>query len=158
MNSKPTIFSFLSHIFFYYGITMLIMNILCVLFGENAQQVSEMFSLGSAGLSVKTSCQILLLTTLLETAETLFMTDVIIKKMPFALRVSLMLTSTFLITVIFILICRWFPVHQTEAWILFVVMFALCCFFSTIISILKERKNNRILEEAFNRMKMEEQK
>ena len=81
MNSKPTIFSFLSHIFFYYGITMLIMNILCVLFGENAQQVSEMFSLGRAGLSVKTSCQILLLTTLLETAETLFMTDVIIKKM-----------------------------------------------------------------------------
>ncbi len=153
MEKKPTIFSFLAQIFMIYGITNGLLNIFCLLFGEEASGFSAIFSLGSAGVSVAVSFQFLLVITIIVTLRFIFMTDCIIKNMPLGLRTVLMFAGALTATLAFIFCFGWFPADEPKAWIMFVVCFAISAAVSTFISVLNEKQENKKLEEALQKFK-----
>lgn len=114
-----------------------------------------MFSLGSKGISVATSMQyfgVAILTTLY---RFVFCTDTVIKNMPVLLRVSLMLIFVVGTVSAFIVIFKWFPVNAWEPWVLFVFCFVVSFIVSGVVVTLKEKLENKRMEEALLRYKEE---
>lgn len=153
MNNKPTIFDYLSQVFMIYGITVLILNIFCLIFGEAARDYSTIFSLGCSGLSVKTMLQFLLAIAVTIVFRFLFMTDLLIKKMSITARIIAMFIAVFLNIVAFVILCGWFPVNDPKAWAMFLISFAVSCTVSTGISVSREKYENRQLSEALQKLK-----
>ena len=156
MDNKPTILGYLTQVFMIYGIAVLTLNIFCLLFGDSAREISSIFTLGSAGLSVTTMLQFLLAIGITILFRFIFMTDILIKKMPLAARIIIMFAAAFLNIMVFVILCGWFPVDNLTAWIMFLISFAISCAVSTAVSLLKEKMENRRLAEALNRLKEEE--
>lgn len=156
MNHKPTILDYLSQVFMIFGITIFLLNIFCLIFGESAKDFSAIFSLGSSGLGVKTALQFLLAIAITIVFRFTFMTDILIEKMSMTARIIAMFTAAFLNIVIFILLCHWFPVNNPTAWAMFLISFIVSCTVSTIISVCKEKYENRQLSEALQKLKEEE--
>lgn len=156
MDKDFSLLKFLSHVFMIYGITTGLLNIFCILFGESAHGFSTIFSFGSAGVSVATSLQFLLAVSVIVGLRSVFMTDILIKKMPLAARIIVMFAGAFGTILVFVFLFDWFPADMPMAWIMFIVCFILSCAVSTIISMLAERQENRKLEEALKRYKEEE--
>ena len=156
MDNKPTILDYLTQTFMIYGIAVLTLNIFCLLFGDSAREISTIFALGSVGLSVTTMLQFLLAIGITILFRFIFMTDLIIKKMPLAARIITMFAAAFLNIVVFVILCGWFPVDNLMAWIMFLISFTISCAVSTAVSLLKEKMENRRLAEALNRLKEEE--
>ena len=156
MNNKPTIFDYLSQVFMIFGITVLLLNIFCLIFGGSAKDFSTIFSLGNSGLSVKTTLQFLLAIAITIVFRFLFMTDLLIEKMSMTVRIIAMFIAVFLNIVVFIIMCKWFPVNDPKAWTMFLVSFAVSCTVSTAISICREKYENRQLSEALQKLKEEE--
>ncbi len=155
MDKNFSALKFLSQVFIIYGVTTLLLNVFCILFGVPSQDISTIFSLGSAGVSVATSLQFLLAVTVITALRVVFMTDILIKRMPLAARIIAIFASAFAVTILFILIFKWFPADMPLAWTMFVVCFAISCTVSTAISVVAERHENRRLEEALKRCKEE---
>ena len=153
MDNKPTILDYLSQVLMIFGITVLLLNVFCLMFGESAKEFSEIFSLGSSGLSAKTMLQFLLAIAITIVFRFAFMTDVIIKKMPLAARIITMFTAVFLKIVVFIILCGWFPVNNPTAWVMFLISFAVSCSVSTVVSLFREKTENRKLAEALKKFK-----
>ena len=156
MDNKPTILDYLSQVFMIFGIAVLTLNIFCLLFGDSARDISTIFTLGNAGLSVTTMFQFLLAIGITILFRFIFMTDILIKKMPLAARIITMFAAAFLNIMAFVILCGWFPVDNLMAWIMFLISFAISCTVSTAVSLLKEKMENRKLAEALNRLKEEE--
>ena len=153
MDNKPTILDYLSQVFMIFGITILLLNIFCLVFGESAKEFSTIFTLGNLGLSVKTMIQFLMAIAITIVFRFAFMTDILIKKMPLAARIIVMFTAAFLNIVAFIILCGWFPVNNIKSWIMFLISFAVSCTVSTAVSLFKERTENRKLAEALKKYK-----
>lgn len=156
MDKNFSLLKFLSQVFMLYGITTGLLNIFCLLFGESAYGLSTIFSLGSLGVSVSTSLQFLLAVSVITGMRCIFMTDILIKKMPLAARIISLFTGAFATVLIFTFIFGWFPADLPLAWIMFIVCFIISCAVSTMISVLAERQENRRLEEALKRYKEEQ--
>ena len=156
MDNKPTIFDYLTQAFMIYGIAVLMLNIFCLMFGDSAREISTIFALGSVGLSVTTMLQFLLAIGITILFRFIFMTDILIKKMPLAARIITMFAAAFLNIMVFVILCGWFPVDNLTAWIMFLISFTISCAVSTAVSLLKEKMENRKLAEALNRLKEEE--
>ena len=155
MDKKPTIFDYLSQVFMIFGITILVLNIFCLIFGELANEFSSIFTLGSEGLSVETMLQFLLAIAITIVFRSIFMTDLIIKKMPLLARIIVLFAAAFLNIMVFVIVCGWFPVNNLLAWIMFIISFAVSCTLSTLVSILRERTENKRLAEALDKLKEE---
>ena len=156
MNNKPTIFGYLSQVFMIFGVTVLLLNIFCLMFGESAKDFSAIFSLGSSGLGVKTTLQFLFAIAITIIFRFLFMTDLLIEKMSMTARIVAMFTATFLNIVVFVILCNWFPINNIKAWTMFLISFVVSCTVSTLVSICKEKYENRQLSEALQKLKEEE--
>ena len=156
MDKKPTIFDYLSQVFMIFGITILALIIFCLIFGETAREFSTIFALGNGGLSVETMLQFLLAIAITITFRFIFMTDLIIKKMPLTARIIVLFAAAFLNIVVFVIVCGWFPVNNLTAWIMFIISFAVSCTLSTLVSLLWEKAENKRLAEALNKLKEEE--
>ena len=155
MDKKPTVFDYLSQVFMIFGITILLLNIFCLIFGETARDYSEIFALGSEGLSVETMLQFLFAIAITITFRFIFMTDLIIKKMLLSARIVTLFAAAFLNIVAFIIVCGWFPVNNLLAWIMFLISFAVSCTLSTLVSTLWEKTENKRLAEALDKLREE---
>lgn len=156
MENRPTILKFLQKVFVIYGITTLILNIFTLIFGDDAKEMSTIFSFGGDALGVKTSMEFLLATFILVFLENLFMTDTIIKKMKTTIRICLMFVSIFAVVTLFVAVFGWFPTDMALPWIMFIICFAISSAVSTIVSAISERQENKKLDEALKRFKGEE--
>ena len=156
MDKKTGILGYLSQVFMIYGITVLLLNIFCLIFGVEAAALSTIFSLGSSGIAVSTMFQFLAAVSLINILRFILMTDILIKKMSIALRIVAMFTGVLAIMIGFIFAFGWFPVTDVTAWVMFVVCFVLSCAISTFISVLAEKQENKKLEEALRRFKEEQ--
>lgn len=153
MDKKTTIFGYLSEVFKFYGITIVLLNMFVFLFGEDAQTVSPIFTFGNKGLDILTMMEFLAVIALNIALRMIFMTDMVIKKMPLAARIILMFTGVLAVTVGFIFAFGWFPTAEILSWVLFVICFVLSCGISTLIAILAEKQENKLLEDALKRLK-----
>ena len=156
MSNKPTIFDYLSQVFMIFGISVLILNIFCLIFGGSAQDFSTIFSLGSSGLSVRTMMQFLLAIAVTILFRFLFMSDLLIKRMSMTARLIAMFAAAFLNIMVFVILCDWFPVNDPVSWTMFLVSFAVSCAVSTAVSVCREKYENRKLSEALRKLKEEE--
>ncbi len=152
---KPTILKYLSKVFMIYGITVVILNIFTLIFGDNAKEMSTIFSFGGDALGVKTAMQFLLAAFILVSIETIFMTDTVIKKMKTPRRICLMFVSIFAVVSLFVAAFGWFSTDMVVPWLLFIICFVVCSAVSTFISAISERQENKKLEEALKRYKGE---
>ncbi|MBQ5330618.1 MAG: hypothetical protein J6F31_05140 [Oscillospiraceae bacterium] len=131
------------------------LNIFCVLFGNDAAGYSSIFSLAGEGLSVSTCLQFLLAVITAVGMRVLFMTDTLIKDMPLWARITALFASVFLSIVAFVILFGWFPVNDPAAWVMFTVCFLVSCTVSVIVSAAAEREENRRLDKALKKAKGE---
>jgi hypothetical protein len=155
MDKKNGLLDYLSQVFMNFGITVVILNVFCMIFGEEAQTMSTLFQLGKDGLAVATMMQFLLAILLINGLRVVLMTDLLIKKMPLALRIVAMFASVFGITTAGVIVFGWFPVTDALAWVMFVGCFIISCAISTGISVIAEKQENKKFEDALKRFKEE---
>lgn len=155
MEERRTIFDYLGQVFVIYGITIVMLNVFCLLFGEDAKEISTMFGMGNKGLSVATMVQFFLIAVIITTLRFLFFTDILIKQMPVIARAVCMVVLVLAACVVFIVWFGWFPVNMWQTWLMFLVCFGICFLFGTIIASLKEREENKKMAEALERLKQE---
>ncbi|MBQ4522291.1 MAG: hypothetical protein IJA10_04990 [Lachnospiraceae bacterium] len=158
MEERKTIFDYLGQIFMIFGITIAVLNVLCVLFGEDAKSVSAMFSLGNQGLSVPIVFQFLGVSVVIVTLRFLFFTDVIIKNMSVTARMIWMIVLVLLTISAFIIIFKWFPADMWQPWAMFFLCFGVSFGISMVLTIVKEKAETRKMEEALERLKHENER
>lgn len=148
MEKKKGILGFLSQVFMLFGIIVLLMSVFAVMFGDDAKEISTIFSLGSKGLSFETLIQFLSAIAIICILRFVFMTDTLIRKMPVSLRIILMFISVVAVIIGFVFAFGWFIVTEIRAWIMFILCFIVSCVISTIVSVVSEKQENKKLEEA----------
>ncbi|MDE7353704.1 MAG: hypothetical protein K2O06_11750 [Acetatifactor sp.] len=153
MKRRETIFDFGAQVFLIFGFSILCLNIFCMLFGESASPFSTMFELGTAGLTVVTMLQFFLLSVIIVSLKFLFFTDILIKNISVKLRTAGMFGTVILVLVLFIFLFGWFPVDMWLPWVLFFICFGGSAAVSMVLSILKERTENKEMAEALERLK-----
>ncbi len=158
MEEKRTVFDYLGQILIVFGFTMLIMNLLCLAFGNTAKDISAMFALGNKGVPVETAFQFLCVSALIVGVRFVFFTDILIKNMPIWMRTVCMLIAIILIIAAFVAVFRWFPVMMWQPWAMFFACFGLSFLGSYFVMVVKEKVENKRMEEALRRFKEEEGK
>lgn len=156
MEEKKTIFDYLGQVMVTFGFSVFIMSVLCLLVGEEAQSVSTIYALGKEGISVATMMQFFCVSVCITGFRYLFFTDRVIKWMSVTMRTVCMLLATIVVIVICTVMFGWFPVGQWQAWASFLITFTVCFVGSLVVTQLKEKEENRRMEEALRRIKREE--
>ena len=156
MDKKKNILDYLAQVMIVFGFTMLVMNILCLGYGDSAKDFSSMFELGSQGVPLKTAFQFLCVSLLVIGLKIIFFTDMLIKKMPIWLRTIFMLVSVVIVIAAFITMFHWFPVDMWQPWVMFFVCFGISFLGSYFVMTIKEKAENRRMEEALQRLKEKE--
>ena len=156
MEEKKTILDYLAQVMIVFGFAMLTLNIFCLVFGNSAKDFSTLFSLGDQGIPVQVVLQFLCVSVLITGVRFVFFTDVIIQKMPIWLRTICMLFLIVTIITAFIVIFHWFPVNMWRPWAMFFVCFGLSFLGSCFVVMVKEKVENRRMEEALQRLKEKE--
>ena len=156
MIKRNTIFDYLEQVMIIFGISVICLSVFCRLFGEGAKEFSSIFALGSKGLSVSTLGQFLLMAFVISGLRQLFFTDRLIRNLGMAYRTVLMFAFVIGFVGIFATLFKWFPVGQLRPWILIFICFFVCAMISAGVSVLKEKSDNRKMQEALERLKGEE--
>lgn len=155
MEERKTIFHYLGQIFMIYGITLAILNILCMFFGESAKEYSAIFSLGCEGVSIPIMVQFVVLSAIIVILRFLFFTDAVIKNMSVTARTICMILLVLVTISIFIIMFDWFPADKWQPWGMFFVCFAFSFVVSTWLSVSMEKAENKKMEEALKRLKQQ---
>ena len=157
MEERKTIFDYIGQVLIIFGITICILNVFCVLFGEDAKEYSTMFSLGKEGLAVSTMLQFLLVSACTVANNFLFFTETFIKNMTVPVRTVCMVVVEVAVMAVFIIVFGWFPTDMWLPWVMFIICFAICFVLSLAFTVIKTRVENRKMEEALKRLKSEEE-
>ena len=158
MEEKKTIFDYLAQVMIIFGFAMFTLNIFCLVFGNAAKDFSAIFGIGDLGIPTKITLQFLCISALITGVRFVFFTDAIIQKMPIWMRTICMLTFIVIIVAVFIIRFNWFPVNMWQPWAMFFVCFGLSFLGSCFVVTVKEKAENKRMEEALQRLKEKEGK
>lgn len=153
MEERKTIFDYVGQVFIIFGFSIAVLNLFCIVVGEYAQDASAIYSMGKEGLSTATMMQFFGVSVCITGFRFLFFTDRIIRQMSITVRTVCMLLSIIGLIVLCTLMFGWFPVDMWQAWMGFLVTFGVCFVGSMTITQLKEKTENRKMEEALQRLK-----
>lgn len=155
MRNRETVFDYVGEIFMVFGVSIFCLNLFCMMFGESAKDISTMFAMGAKGLSLATMLQFFLTSAITVTLKFVFFTDGLIKQISIAVRTVCMFVLVLVMMVIFIFLFGWFPTDMWEPWVMFFLCFGTSIAVSTVVSGLKEKTENKKMEEALERLKQE---
>lgn len=155
MENKKNIFDFAGMVLIIFGFSMIFMMVFTVICGEDARGFSTMFALGKQGVPVTVMAQFLFMAVLIVLARWVFFTDFLIKKSSITIRTIGMFLTVILISVCFIIAFRWFPVNMWKPWFLFFICFGISAGVSLIVVRLKEKIENKKMEEGLKRLREE---
>lgn len=153
MEKDKTIFDFLGNAFCIYGITMALLIVFALAFGESAKEISNLFGLGNKGIPLKVMAEFLLTSFLVTFMQYLFFSEKVFRHMSERKRTVCMLVSILIITSLAIWGFGWFPIGMWQPWLLFFLSFLISIAASIGIMCLKTKVENRKLEEGLKRMK-----
>ena len=153
MEDRKTFFDYAGQVFITYGLSIVALNLFCVLVGEYAQDVSSIYSMGKEGLSTATMAQFFVVSVCITGLRALFFTDRIIRQMSITVRTVFMFLSIIVLIVLCAAVFGWFPIGMWQAWTGFFVTFTFCFICSMLVTRLKEKTENRKMEEALRRLK-----
>lgn len=151
MEENKSIFDYISKVFTVYGVVILIHVIIGLIVGQDASEMSTLFSLGSEGLAMSTLLQLFALSVIVIVLQTLFLTDKLIKNMSIVPRVIGMFVSVTCAIIVFVVVCKWFPVGDVIAWVGFFVSFAICSCAGIVFSRLREKAENKKMDDALKK-------
>lgn len=152
MEERKTIFDYLAGVLIVFGITMIILTILCRICGEQAKGYSSIFALGGRGISCSTILQFLTMSFLVTGLRYLFFSDLLFKKMSVTLRTVCMVTLVIALCGIFSYIFSWFPIRDWLAWTMFFLSFAACFTVSLCVTLLQKKMQDRALQKALEKI------
>lgn len=153
MERDKTIFDFLGSVFCIYGISMALLIVFALLFGESAKEISSLFGLGNKGIPLKIMAEFLLTSFLVTCMQYLFFSEKLFRRISGNKRPVCMLISILIITSLSIWKFGWFPVDMWEPWAYFFLSFIASVGVSIGVMYLKTTAENRKLEEGLERMK-----
>lgn len=153
MEKDKTIFDFIGNAFFLFGITMALLIVFALFFGESAKEISSLFELGNKGIPLKTMAEFLLTSFLVTSMQYLFFSEKLFRYMSERKRTVCMLVSILVITSLAIWGFGWFPIDMWQPWVYFFLSFILSVAVSIGVISLKTKIENRKLEEGLERMK-----
>lgn len=153
MENRKTIFDYLGQVMIVFGFSTVVLNLFCLLIGEDAQSISAIYSLGKEGISVTTSLQFLGVSVCITGFRFVFFTDGFFRQMSVVMRTVCMFVSIILLIAVCAVLFDWFPVDMWQPWAAFLLTFAACSAASLFLMVLKEKAENRKMEEALNRIK-----
>ena len=151
MEDKKTIFYYIRQAFATYGIIVLAFIIMSIVIGEKTKGYAALFSMGSEGMSMPILLELLLLAVIITLAQVAFLTDTWIMNMSMVTRNILFFVSVLIVIVLMILAFDWFPVREMNAWIGFIISYALSLIISALITRIKERAENSRMQEALDK-------
>ena len=152
MENNKTIFTYISQVFATFGIILLLFVLFGLTIGDSTKEYSSLFTLGSQGFSTATILQLFFLAVIISLAQITFLTDRWIQNLALILRNILFFTTVILTIVIFVILFDWFPIDDLSAWAGFALSFAASTAASVAISRLKEKTENKKMEQALGRM------
>lgn len=155
MEDKKNIFDFAGMVLIIFGFSMIFMMVFTVICGEDARGFSTMFALGKQGVPVAVMAQFLFMAVLIVLTRWVFFTDFLIKKSSMTIRTIGMLLTVLLISAGFIIAFGWFPVNMWKPWFLFFIDFGISTGISLIVVSLKEKIENKKMEEGLKRLREE---
>lgn len=150
MTKRITVFDYFTQVFVVFGFSILFVAVFCFFFGEEGKEVSTMFALGKEGITIATLAQYFFMTVMIVNLKMIFFTDALIKNWPIAVRTAAMFVSVIVMVAIFARAFGWFPVDMVEAWIGFFISFFVSAIGGYVISSLKERSENKKLQNALD--------
>lgn len=153
MEREKTIFDFLGNVFCMYGISMALLIVFALLFGESAKDISNLFRLGNKGIPLEIMAEFLLTSFLATSMQYLIFSEKIFPHMSGNKRAVYMLVSILVVTSLAIWKFGWFPVDMWEPWAYFFLSFIASVGVSMGVMYLKTNAENRKLEEGLERMK-----
>lgn len=156
MIKRSSIFDYLINAMVIYGVMVISLSLFSVIFGEDAQKISSIFMLGNQGLAVETLMQFLFVAFMISGFKWLFFTDRIIKNLSGGCRSILMLLCIVALLAGCIIVFQWFPVDMVMPWLMFFGCFFMYATVSVGISVLKERSDNKKMQEALERLNGED--
>lgn len=156
MEGKKSFWDYIGHMLAIFGFTLIVMNIFCIIVGDEAKNFSTLFALGNKGISAATSFQYLGLSALIAFYRMLFFTDMAIKKMGITARTVGMLTAVIFSIAIFVIVFGWFPANEWKGWVMFLLCFGISFLLSLAFTALKEKTENRQMEKALEKIKRED--
>ena len=104
MEENRSVFDYISRAFAVFGVVILIHVIMGSIVGEDAGEVSTLFSLGSKGLAMNTILQLFVLSVIVIVLQSLILTDRFIKNMPIVVRIILMFVSVTCAIIVFVFV------------------------------------------------------
>lgn len=156
MIKKNTIFDFMVNVMVIFGISVISICLFTFLFGKEAEEISTIFALGERGIPLPTIVQFLGMAFTITAIRWIFFSDKLMRNLSLALRVILMFITVIIMVAVFAAVFQWFPVNMVTPWIMFFICFAICTTVSVIISVLKEKSENKKLQEALELLKQED--
>lgn len=153
MEERKTVFDYIGQVFMIFGFTVLILLAFSLIFGEGAKGYSTIFSFGSEGIGTDTLLQFLLASVITVTLRMLFFTDILFKNMRLAPRTVGMVFSELFAIIVLVMIFGWFPMKEGLPWFMFFLSFGVCFAVSILVTVCRERMENRRMEEALEKAK-----
>lgn len=153
MEEKKNIFNFIGEAFCTFAVSVIILMVTAAVTGDEAQEISTLFSLGSRGLPLSALVQFFGVALVTTGLRYLFTMDRIVKRVPPLLRILLLCVSVIIFVIVFTNIFGWFPTDMWEPWIAFGVCFLLCFSGGTLMMVIKTRFENRQMAEGLKRLK-----
>lgn len=153
MEKRKHLFDYLGQVLMIFGVSMIAVTVICAVVGDEAKGYSSMFALGRGGVPIRTVFQFLLSSLCIAALRILFFTDILIKRMSVAKRAISMVASVIILSGIFAAVFDWFPVDDVKCWVCFLISFAICFTVSAVLSLIKERAENRQLADGLQQLK-----
>lgn len=156
MEERKHLLMYVEQVFMILGVSLLVIAVTCAIVGEEAQEYSTMFVLGSGGIPVNTVWEYLLSSVCVTALRFVFFTDALIKRWSVAGRTIGMVGAVIVLVGVLAYVFGWFPVDDPQCWLACLVSFGVCFTLSAVLSVKKERLENRQLEAALRQMKEKE--
>lgn len=153
MEEKKHFLDYLEQIIVVFGVSLLMISVICIVVGDSAKGYSSMFEFGSKGISIRTIFQYLLSSVCITLLRFLFFSDVLIKKISVAKRTGSMIVSVIILIGIFAYYFQWFPVNDPKCWIAFFISFSICFGVGVAVSAWREHTENKKLESGLQNLK-----
>lgn len=155
MEERKGFLDYAAQVLLIFGFSMVCMLVFVSLFGESAKEISQLFTLGREGVSVKVMLEFLLLSVIIVALRYFFFTDQFLKKMTVLFRTIWMVFTILMVISLFIAIFDWFPVTMWQPWVMFLVCFFVCFGCSVAVTVLKTKQENKRLAEGLARLKQQ---
>ncbi len=152
-TNNPIKYGFFAQVFILFGVYVLLLMLLALIFGDGAKDVSTLFSFASDGLAITTLLQFLLNSILLTFLKTIFFSHKVFKNMMALWRTILLLLSILITTILFVAIFDWFSFDNLYGWVGFFLCFGGCFLISFLFMIIKTRLDNKKYNELLSNYK-----